>query len=192
MKRDIKILMHTHWDREWYFTKDETKVLLRNHMQEVIDYLEAHPEIIYILDGQSVMIDDYLELDPDQEPRLKQLIKNGRLRVGPWYTQPDLLLVHGESIIRNLFYGIKRAKAFGQPMLVGYAPDTFGHSNQIPQIYRQFGIDATFFWRGFSEMKRCNTIATSSIAFHALIRKTNKGQVPLVGLAMYVWPCLTV
>ncbi|WP_423188338.1 hypothetical protein ACO1PF_06900 [Alkalibacterium sp. f15] len=153
MKRDIKILMHTHWDREWYFTKDETKVLLRNHMQEVMGFLEEHPDTIYILDGQSVMIDDYLELEPEAEPRLKQLIEKGNLRVGPWYTQTDLLLVHGESIFRNLYYGIKRAREFGQPMLVGYAPDTFGHASQMPQIYKQFGIGSTFFWRGFSELK---------------------------------------
>lgn len=153
MKREIMILMHTHWDREWYFTKDETKVLLRNHMQEVLDYLEMHPDAIYILDGQSVMIDDYLEMEPDAEERLRSCISNGQLRVGPWYTQTDLLIVHGESIYRNLYYGIKRAEAFGNPMRVGYAPDTFGHDSQMPQIYSQFGIDSTFFWRGFSELK---------------------------------------
>ncbi|GEN56142.1 alpha-mannosidase [Halolactibacillus alkaliphilus] len=153
MKRDIRILMHTHWDREWYFTKDETKVLLRNHMQDVMSYLEDNPETIYILDGQSVMIDDYLELEPEAEPRLKKLIQSGNIRVGPWYTQTDLLLVHGESIFRNLYYGIKRAREFGEPMLVGYAPDTFGHASQMPQIYQHFGIDSTIFWRGFSELK---------------------------------------
>jgi mannosylglycerate hydrolase len=153
MQRDIKILMHTHWDREWYFTKDETKVLLRNHMQEVMDFLEENDDVSYILDGQSVMIDDYLELEPEAEPRLRKLIANKQLHVGPWYTQTDLLLVHGESIYRNLYYGIKRAKEFGEPMLIGYAPDTFGHASQMPQIYDQFDINATVFWRGFSELK---------------------------------------
>lgn len=153
MQRDIKILMHTHWDREWYFTKDETQVLLRNHLQEVIEYLEENKDIIYILDGQSVMLDDFLEFAPKWEQRLKRLIENKRLRVGPWYTQTDLLIVHGESIIRNLYYGMTTAMKYGEPMKVGYAPDTFGHSSQMPQIYKQFGIDSTFFWRGFSELK---------------------------------------
>ncbi|MGL5951508.1 MAG: hypothetical protein ACRCZH_08815, partial [Cetobacterium sp.] len=101
--RDIKILMHTHWDREWYFTKDETQVLLRNHMFEVIEFLEKNEEVIYILDGQSVMIDDFLEFSPKWRERLKNLVEKKQLRVGPWYTQTDLLLVHGESIIRNLY-----------------------------------------------------------------------------------------
>jgi mannosylglycerate hydrolase len=153
MHRDIKILMHTHWDREWYFTKDETQVLLRNHLQEVIEYLEENKDIIYILDGQSVMLDDFLEFAPKWEQRLKRLIDNRQLRVGPWYTQTDLLIVHGESIIRNLYYGMTTAMKYGEPMRVGYAPDTFGHSSQMPQIYKQFGIDSTFFWRGFSELK---------------------------------------
>lgn len=153
MSKQLHIIMHTHWDREWYFSKDETKVLLRNHMDNVFDFLQTHPECIYILDGQSVMIDDYLELQPDGEDRMKHFVENKQLRVGPWYTQTDLLLVAGESIIRNLYYGIRRAKDLGDPMLVGYAPDTFGHASQMPQIYRMFDINSTVFWRGFSELK---------------------------------------
>lgn len=153
MKRDIKILMHTHWDREWYFTKYETQVLLRNQFQEVICFLEQHEDIIYILDGQSVMIDDFLEVAPEWEERLRLVVESKQLRIGPWYTQTDLLIVHGESIIRNLYYGMKKALQYGDVMKVGYAPDTFGHSSQMPQIYKQFGIESTFFWRGFSELK---------------------------------------
>ncbi|MGL5796641.1 MAG: hypothetical protein ACRCYT_00400, partial [Cetobacterium sp.] len=153
MNMDIKILMHTHWDREWYFTKSETQVLLRNHMFEVIDFLEKNSDVIYILDGQSVMLDDFLEFAPKWKNRVKALVQRKALRVGPWYTQTDLMLVHGESIIRNLYYGMKKAMEYGDVMKVGYAPDTFGHSAQIPQIYKQFGIESTFFWRGFSELK---------------------------------------
>lgn len=153
MNREIKILMHTHWDREWYFTKDETQLLLRNHMFQVIEFLEENEDIIYILDGQSVMLDDFIEFAPKWKTRVENLVKRGALRVGPWYTQTDLLLVHGESIIRNLYYGMKKALEYGDVMKVGYAPDTFGHSSQMPQIYKQFGIESSFFWRGFSELK---------------------------------------
>lgn len=151
--RNIKILMHTHWDREWYFTKDETQALLRNHMFEVIEFLEKNRDVIYVLDGQSVMIDDFLEVAPKWRERMKALVEKNQLRVGPWYTQTDLLLVHGESIIRNLYYGMKKALEYGSVMKVGYAPDTFGHSSQMPQIYKLFGIESSFFWRGYSELK---------------------------------------
>ena len=153
MNRNIKILMHTHWDREWYFTKSETQVLLRNHMFEVIEFLEENTDVIYILDGQSVMLDDFIEFAPKWKERVKALVERKALRVGPSSTQTDLMLVHGESIIRNLYYGMKKAMEYGDVMKVGYAPDTFGHSAQIPQIYKQFGIESTFFWRGFSELK---------------------------------------
>ncbi len=152
-KREILILMHTHWDREWYFTKDETKVLLRNHMQEVLEFLDENRDVVYILDGQSVMLDDFIELAPEWEERIKSLVERNQLRIGPWYTQTDLLIVHGESIIRNLYYGFKTAKKYGDVMRIGYAPDTFGHSSQMPQIYKLFDINSTFFWRGFSELK---------------------------------------
>ncbi len=152
--RQTKIIMHTHWDREWYFTKDETQTILRTHMYEVLDFLEEHEDVKYILDGQTVMIDDFLEFAPEAEGRLSKFIKNGQLQVGPWYTQTDLMLVHGESIIRNLYYGINHAlKYTDKPMLNGYTPDTFGHNSQMPQIYQEFGIDNTIFWRGFSELK---------------------------------------
>lgn len=73
MNREIKILMHTHWDREWYFTKDETQVLLRNHMFQVIEFLEENEDIIYILDGQSVMLDDFIEFAPKWKTRVENL-----------------------------------------------------------------------------------------------------------------------
>ncbi len=152
--RKTKIIMHTHWDREWYFTKEETQVLLENQMREVFKFLEENPNAKYMLDGQTVMIDDLLEINQELEIPLKRFIANGQIQVGPWYTQTDLMIVSGESIIRNLQTGIKQAlKYTDKPMLVGYAPDTFGHNANMPQIYRQFGINSTVFWRGFSELK---------------------------------------
>ncbi len=153
MKRDIHILMHTHWDREWYFSKDETHVLLIHDMIEVIHFLEKHADAYYVLDGQAVMLDDFLKFAPHYETRLKALVQQGRLKIGPWYTQTDLRLVYGESVVRNLYYGMKRCLTFGDVMRVGYAPDTFGHASQMPQIYRLFGIESTFFWRGLSTLK---------------------------------------
>lgn len=151
--RDFIILMHTHWDREWYFTKEETQVLLNKQMLEVLDFLEANEDVIYVLDGQSVMLDDFVEINPNHTHRIKKLVKEQRLLVGPWYTQTDLMIVHGESIIRNLYYGIKVANDYGNCMYDGYAPDTFGHNGQMPQIYKQSKVENSFFWRGFSELK---------------------------------------
>src|SRR5260370_28300394 len=87
-----------------------------------------------MLDGQTIVLDDYLEVRPEQEERLKQYTRSGRIQVGPWYLQPDEFLVSGESLVRNLQFGLQRASEFGETMRVGYVPDTFGHIAQLPQI----------------------------------------------------------
>ena len=95
------------------------------------------------------MLEDYLEIRPEQEPRLRQAIEAGRILIGPWYVMPDEFLVSGESLVRNLLRGHRISREFGTPMPVGYLPDLFGHVGQMPQIWRQFGLDNTILWRGF-------------------------------------------
>ena len=88
----------------------------------------------FLLDGQLAVIDDYLEIRPENEDRLRALTAAGRITVGPWYILMDEFLVSGETIIRNLQAGIRRGSAFGGVMEVGYLPDMFGHVAQMPQI----------------------------------------------------------
>lgn len=148
----VHIIPHTHWDREWYFTFEQSRVLLVYFMDELLDVLENDEEFKYfVLDGQAVILDDYLEVRPENKKRIANLVKAGRLIIGPWYTQTDELLVSGESLIRNLYYGIDKCKQFGGYMKIGYLPDSFGQSAQIPQILRGFGIERAVFWRGLSE-----------------------------------------
>ena len=101
------------------------------------------------------MLEDYLEIRPEQEPRLRRAIEAGRILIGPWYVMPDEFLVSGESlIVRNLRAAIGSRAEFGTPMPVGYLPDLFGHVAQMPQIWRQFGLDNTILWRGFGGRER--------------------------------------
>jgi mannosylglycerate hydrolase len=152
MGKDIHVVAHTHWDREWYFTTSRSKVYLQKDLSDVLDVLDADPEFkTFLLDGQSCLLDDYLAWKPDDEPRVRRLVSDGRLVVGPWYTQTDQMVISGESIVRNLFYGMRRADEFGHCMMVGYVPDSFGQAGNMPQIYRQFGIGSTLFWRGVSD-----------------------------------------
>lgn len=151
---EIFVVPHMHWDREWYFSTEESQILLLNNMPEIMDMLENHPDYpSYVLDGQSVIIEDYLSAHPDGAERFKALIKQGRLIVGPWYTQTDEMAVGAESVTRNLLYGIADSQQYGQPMRVGYVPDSFGQSAQMPMILNQFGIKRSVFWRGLSERK---------------------------------------
>ena len=63
----------------------------------------------------------------------------GRVSLGPWYTLPDEHLVSGESLLRNLELGLERAGELGTPLAVGYLPDQFGHTAQMPQILALHG-----------------------------------------------------
>ncbi|MBO0453911.1 glycoside hydrolase family 38 C-terminal domain-containing protein [Candidatus Enterococcus murrayae] len=148
MQRKVHVIHHTHWDFEWYFTTNESFVQLAYHLDEVMQALEEEQIDYYLLDGQMSILEDYLTSFPEQEERLAQLVKSGKLAIGPWYTQTDELIVRGESIIRNLNLGMKLAESLGGYMNIGYLPDSFGQSKDMPKIYNGFGIQQAVFWRG--------------------------------------------
>lgn len=149
---NILIVPHTHWDREWYQTFQQFRIRLVKTVDKLLALLDRDPHFrFFMLDGQTIVLDDYLEVRPEQEEHLKRYIRSGRILVGPWYLQPDEFLVSGEALIRNLQIGLHRAAEFGGGMHVGYVPDCFGHIAQLPQILQGVGIDNAVFWRGVGE-----------------------------------------
>lgn len=152
MKRKVHVIPHSHWDREWYFNTSRSKVYLMKDLKDVLDTLESNQEFQYfMLDAQGSLLDDYIKWVPEDAERIKKLVQDKRLIIGPWYTQTDQLVISAESIVRNMYYGMKRCEDFGGYMNVGYVPDSFGQSGNMPQIYREFGIEDTLFWRGVSD-----------------------------------------
>jgi mannosylglycerate hydrolase len=147
---EIHLISHTHWDREWYLTFQRFRMNLVKLVDSLLDILETNPEFTHFnCDGQTIVLEDYLEIKPQNRERLQKQIQAGRIAVGPWYILPDEFLVSPEATVRNLMLGHKIAKEFGNVMKVGYIPDPFGHLSQIPQILRGFGIDNVILWRGF-------------------------------------------
>lgn len=152
MKKKVHVVPHMHWDREWYFTTEESRILLLNNMEEILERLETDPEYkYYVMDGQTAILEDYFDIKPKDKERVKKLVQAGKLIIGPWYSQTDEIIVGAESITRNLLYGIKDCKEFGSHMEIGYIPDSFGQCEQLPQILNGFNIDKAMFWRGCSE-----------------------------------------
>jgi mannosylglycerate hydrolase len=150
--KKVHIVPHMHWDREWYFSTEESRILLINNMEEIMEMLENNPDYpYYVLDGQTSILEDYFAVKPENKERVKRLVQQGKLIIGPWYTQTDEMIIGGESIVRNLLYGMKDCEAFGAPMQIGYLPDSFGQSSQMPQILNGFDIKYSIFWRGTSE-----------------------------------------
>ena len=149
MSLEVVIVPHTHWDREWYEPFQTFRMRLVEVLDQVLSLLETDPSYsCFLLDGQMAAAADYLEVRPDAEDRLRYLVSAGRLSVGPWYVLMDELLVSGETIVRDLQLGMKRAAAFGGAMQVGYLPDMFGHIAQMPQVLRMAGFDHAVVWRG--------------------------------------------
>jgi alpha-mannosidase len=143
------LVSHTHWDRAWYCTFQEFRIRLVRLVDDLIDLLNADPNYrVFMLDGQMSVLEDYLEARPRRKDDLQALCRAGRIQVGPWYVLADEFLVSPEALIRNLLLGHRMGKDYGGVMSIGYVPDGFGHIAQLPQIFRGFGIDNAFFWRG--------------------------------------------
>jgi alpha-mannosidase len=146
----VHVISHTHWDREWYLTREDYRLRLIDLVDEVLDRMDRDDKFTFFhLDGQTIVLEDYLEVRPDQKERLRRRIGGGRLLVGPWYVMPDMFLVSGEALVRNLALGHRIAESFGGVMRAGYTPDPFGHVAQMPQILAGFGLDNAILWRGF-------------------------------------------
>ncbi|MHB1930824.1 MAG: glycoside hydrolase family 38 N-terminal domain-containing protein, partial [Acidimicrobiales bacterium] len=149
MTRRVAVVPHTHWDREWYAGFQYFRSRLIEVVSELLDRLERNPaHRFFLLDGQMAMVDDYLALRSQDADRIRDLVRAGRLSVGPWYVLMDEFLVSGETIVRNLQLGLARAAALGGHLPVGYLPDMFGHIAQMPQILREAGFEDAVVWRG--------------------------------------------
>lgn len=140
----------THWDREWYEPFQEFRMWLVELIDELMDLMERDPEYrCFHLDGQTVVLQDYLEIRPERREQLVAYLKEGRLIAGPWYDLPDEWLISGESFVRNLMMGIRICREMGfEPMPFGYTPDQFGHIAALPMIMTGFNLKAGICWRG--------------------------------------------
>src|SRR3970040_502948 len=122
--RVLVVVSHTHWDREWYQPFEGSRARLVRMMDNLLDLLDRAPEYRhFVLDGQTIPLDDYLEIRPERRADIERLVREGRLVIGPGYVLPDEFLIGGESHIRNLMTGIRSARAYGKPMMGGYATD---------------------------------------------------------------------
>ena len=148
--KKIYYLSSTHWDREWYRPFQEFRFVLVDRINEIMNVLERDPLFqTFIMDGQTIVLEDYCQIEPGNRKRLETLIRDGRIAVGPWYTMPDEYLVSGESLIRNLLMGHALAEDYGgSAMKYGYLCDAFGHIAQMPQILKGFNISGALLGRG--------------------------------------------
>ncbi len=148
----VFIVPHTHWDREWYERFEGFRAKLVPMVGSLLDLLEQQPAFrSFTFDGQTIALEDHLAVRPADRTRIAALVAADRLLVGPWYVLADLILVGGESTIRNLQEGLRVSASFGRAMRVAYVADPFGHPAQLPQLLRGFGFTSYVFARGVGD-----------------------------------------
>jgi alpha-mannosidase len=143
------LIPNTHWDREWLYNFQDTRLLLVQFIDKLLQIFNDFPDYrSFLLDAQSVPIEDYLHIRPEKKDEIIKRVKENRLFIGPWYTLPEEHLVNGESLVRNLLIGNRVAEAHGGVMKIGYSPFSYGQASQMPQIYQGFDIDTIMFYHG--------------------------------------------
>ncbi len=149
---DMHLILNTHWDREYRWSFRETQMRLMEAGDILVNTMEKDPRFKYFHpDSQTSFLDDYLEFRPENRERVKKLVSEGRILAGPWYTLPAEYLVSGEALVRNLLMGHRIAKDLGGVMKCAYNIFSWGQVSQLPQIYRQFGMDTILFYRGIDQ-----------------------------------------
>jgi alpha-mannosidase len=145
----VYIVPHTHWDREWYLPFQDFRYQLVQLIDKLLTITEER-NYFFMLDGQTIILEDYFEIRPEKKQKLLKSIRSGKLAVGPWYILPDEWLVGQESLLRNLETGLAVGEEYNIPVMnVGYLPDQFGHTRAIPAIITSLtDFKAAVLWRG--------------------------------------------
>ena len=143
------LILHTHWDREWHLPRAALHARLVTVLDDLLDRIGLDPGFrSFLLDGQTVLLEDYTRARPERVEEIRNLVRAGRLQVGPWYVLADELIPSGESLVRNLLLGAADAAGWGGRLDVLYSPDAFGHPACWPELARGAGIAAGVLWRG--------------------------------------------
>ena len=128
--------------------REKSRMMLIDLIEELLYLLKADEKYVFMLDGQTLLLEDYFSIRPDRKEELTGHIRSGRVTIGPWYVLPDEFLVSGEAHIRNFLIGDSVCREMGGKMAIGYLPDSFGHPSQMPQILSGLGMKEMVFWRG--------------------------------------------
>ncbi len=151
----VCVVSHTHWDREWY----HDAARFRQRLVALVDGLLANATGVtapFLLDGQAIVLEDYLSVRPERVAQLAEQLRNGAIEAGPWYVLGDGLIPSGEAMVRNLLAGRQVLRQFGADVVapaVAYCPDTFGHASAIPTIAQGFGFPIAIIWRGYGSAR---------------------------------------
>jgi alpha-mannosidase len=138
----IMAVGNAHIDLAWLWPWTETVEVVRDTFGTAVELMDEYPGFIF---AQSTA-QDFLWLEnkyPDLFKEIQKRVKDGRWEmVGGMWCEPDLNMPCGESLVRQLLTGKRYfQQKFGVDVKIGWNPDSFGYSCQLPQIYKRSGVD---------------------------------------------------
>ncbi|MEW6511423.1 MAG: glycoside hydrolase family 38 C-terminal domain-containing protein [Bacteroidota bacterium] len=134
---------NAHIDAAWLWRERETIMVCRNTFASVIRMMEERPDFTYT--QSSAAYYDWMErLYPDLFRQMTARVKEGRWEiVGGMWVEPDCNLPSGESWARHLLYAKRYFRSkLGTDVKIGWNPDSFGYTMNMPAFYANAGIDA--------------------------------------------------
>ncbi|HDM70489.1 MAG TPA: alpha-mannosidase, partial [Thermotogales bacterium] len=144
----VHLISHTHWDREWFITHEYTDEWLVILFNKLLQLIENNGDYRFVLDGQTLLLEDLIRLRPDLENKVKEYVKSGNLLIGPHYCQIDWRIASESAILMNFIIGERDSEKFGGRMKIGWLLDNFGHISQTTQLHKLFDLEGVFVWRG--------------------------------------------
>jgi len=133
---------NAHIDAAWLWPWTETVDIVHRTFGTVLRLMEEYPEFRFT-QSAAAYSEWIAEKYPDMNEQIKRRVREGRWEiVGGMWVEPDLNMPDGESTARSLLIG-KRwfQKQYGVDVHIGWNPDSFGYSWQLPQIYKKSGVD---------------------------------------------------
>src|SRR5690606_37635803 len=119
-------------------------------IDDLLVQLRHDDDLTFLLDGQAIVLEDYLDVRPEMTDAVRRMLAAGRIEAGPWYVLADELIPPGELLIRNLLAGRRVLRRLGAKVVrVLYSPDSFGHPEKLPALAEGFGFPVAVVWRGF-------------------------------------------
>lgn len=144
----IHLIGHSHIDMDWMWTWKDTVNCVRRDFKAVTDLMDEYPDLTFT----HSQIPTY-QVAKDMDPVIFEKIKK-RMKEGTWengaatWVECDLSMADGEALARHLLYaGDWSEKNLCVRPKVFWAPDTFSHPGNMPQIAKLGGQSAYFHMR---------------------------------------------
>ncbi len=137
----IHAVAHSHIDVAWLWSPKDTQHKVLRTIAKILSQLKRYPNAIYVL--SSALYYDWMK---ENHPEIyKQVIKyvdsHRIIPVGGMWVESDTVIIPSESLVRQFLYGQKYyVREFGEKTWIGWLPDSFGYSANLPQILREASI----------------------------------------------------